>query len=822
MHPQGSEGSLNPITCADVSPGWFKVWTKAGKIIEFGHSADSALSATGAENVIVKRMWGINKVQDISGNYYTVSYANDSSNGIFYPTQIDYSGNVVVGQSAANSIRFVYEDRPDPIVIYQGGAINKTLKRLINVVTYVESRPVKSYSLSYEQSPSTGRSLWKYFTESTDTSLPSTIFDWVRQTSGSTRTRLATNAVYSAPALAIDVNNDGRVDFVSSQAFLTGTYNSTLIYFELAMSNGTDLIPQEVTSNQYPQQIGVGTTLAWFAMSLDRYAPQKMARIYDDGTNLKIDYYETIGPDSSGKWAFQRMSGGTLGTNANAATKKFFAADVDGDGRQDILSVYNSGGKVAIDRFGASVNVSARFTQLSHTVIDGSVFSTGDRWFAGDVDGDGKAELIRVRSESNSASADVYFSLLPINPSVGRPITAPNVQPVDFGVPLAEFVPRVWETRAGGIWDSQKWFLADVNGDGLADLINVFDDNGRASIDVHISTGTKFQSSRWITGQGPFADVQRWYVGDINGDGRADLINVFNDNQSATTEVRISTGTAFQYLEKWEEKSGGYSDAQKWYLTDVAGQGNSSLVNVFVDSGGKMSFDAHTPSPYGDRIARWTTGLGAANDIKYSNLITQPSRSSQVSSISLPIYVVSALTAPDGIGGQTKKSYMFEGLGLGYGGRMVGFERMHEIDSDKKIWTTTKFRQDWPYTGMPMEIRVDSFEVGQKLLKLVTNQFDCKRYFMPGYQCGQSGTESSFPYISESVVKTYDVNGTPLAPTNKTTVQYDDWGNPTVTTSTTPTAIGDHVTTVTNTYLNDESNWFIGRVKRSTVTKTAP
>ncbi|HUI71890.1 MAG TPA: SpvB/TcaC N-terminal domain-containing protein, partial [Spirochaetia bacterium] len=52
------------------------------------------------------------------------------------------------------------------------------------------------------------------------------------------------------------------------------------------------------------------------------------------------------------------------------------------------------------------------------------------------------------------------------------------------------FLSQRWATQQGGYWDGQRWMIADVNGDGLPDLINVFNDNGSTSVDVHLSTGT--------------------------------------------------------------------------------------------------------------------------------------------------------------------------------------------------------------------------------------------------------------------------------------------------------------------------------------------
>jgi YD repeat-containing protein len=73
---------------ANSYPAYFTVQTKSGLIIELGNTADSNF---------VAHIWSVNKVSDLRGNYYTVSYTSDSSHR--YPSlllsQIAYGGNTV-------------------------------------------------------------------------------------------------------------------------------------------------------------------------------------------------------------------------------------------------------------------------------------------------------------------------------------------------------------------------------------------------------------------------------------------------------------------------------------------------------------------------------------------------------------------------------------------------------------------------------------------------------------------------------------------------------------------------------------------------------
>ncbi|MBX9254521.1 S8 family serine peptidase [Desmonostoc muscorum CCALA 125] len=100
-----------------------------------------------------------------------------------------------------------------------------------------------------------------------------------------------------------------------------------------------------------------------------------------------------------------------------------------------------------------------------------------------------------------------------------------------------------WATGQGGFGNAQKWLVGDFNGDEKDDFANVFNDSNQASIDVHLSNGSRFNHERWATGQGGFWNEQKWLAGDFNGDGLDDLANVFNDNNQASIDVYFANNS---------------------------------------------------------------------------------------------------------------------------------------------------------------------------------------------------------------------------------------------------------------------------------------
>jgi hypothetical protein len=269
--------------------------------------------------------------------------------------------------------------------------------------------------------------------------------------------------------------------------------------------------------------------------------------------------------------------------------QRWLAGDFDGDGDGDVANVFGDAGLASIDVHKSNQRSFDAWGRWS--TRDGG-FSSQQKWLAADVTGDGRADLINVFNDGGLASIDVHRST-----GTG-------------------FIRARWMTRRGGFWDQQQWLAADVTGDGRADLINVFNDGGLASIDVHASTGTGFTSVRWATQQGSFRDDQRWLAGDVTGDRRADVVNVFDDGGLASIDVHVSSGTAFASWGRWSTRTGGFWADQKWRIGDFDNDGRADLANVFGEyipaTGATLaSVDVHVSTGTGFRFARWETRTGA-------------------------------------------------------------------------------------------------------------------------------------------------------------------------------------------------------------------
>ncbi|MCF2147559.1 S8 family serine peptidase [Desmonostoc muscorum LEGE 12446] len=282
------------------------------------------------------------------------------------------------------------------------------------------------------------------------------------------------------------------------------------------------------------------------------------------------------------------VTGASSFTNGRWATgqggfwndQKWLAGDFNGDGEDDLANVFNDNGLGSID---VHLSNGGSFTIERWGTGQGG-FWNDQKWVVGDFNGDGLDDLAKVFNDNNQASIDVHLS----NGS--------------------SFTMQRWATKQGGFWNAQKWLAGDFNGDGRDDFANVFNDNGLGSIDVYLSNNGSFTIGRWATGQGGFWNEQKWVVGDFNGDGLDEVAKVFNDKNQASIDVHVSNGSSFT-MKRWATGQGGFWNAQKWLVGDLNGDGKDDLTNVFNDSN-QASIDVHLSSGSSLNHERWATGQG--------------------------------------------------------------------------------------------------------------------------------------------------------------------------------------------------------------------
>ena len=171
-----------------------------------------------------------------------------------------------------------------------------------------------------------------------------------------------------------------------------------------------------------------------------------------------------------------------------------------------------------------------------------------------------------------------------------------------------------WTSRTGAFaWSRAKLAVADLNRDGLDDVVALYD-RGRSSAALYrfVSTGTRFtMSTGWATGPGTFSCSRaQLAAGDATGDGRDDAIVLY---RSTTTSSRLyvfaSSGTKLVKKTFW---SGAYTGSRaKLAAGDVDSDGDGDVVCLYrkSDNTGRLDVFRSSRKAFA-RPAIWYSGSG--------------------------------------------------------------------------------------------------------------------------------------------------------------------------------------------------------------------
>jgi hypothetical protein len=134
-------------------------------------------------------------------------------------------------------------------------------------------------------------------------------------------------------------------------------------------------------------------------------------------------------------------------------------------------------------------------------------------------------------------------------------------------------------------------------------------------------------------------------------------------------------------------------------------------------------------------------------------------------------------------------------------------------DTQTGISDTTSYRQDFPYIGL---VASTTRAAGSQTLGQSSNTFQ-----FSNASGGTTISPTSAPYqvsLSQNVSSGADLDGTAL-PTVTTSNQYDAYGNATQVVVSTSDGFSK---TTANTYTNDTTNWYLGRLTGASVKSVAP
>ncbi|MDH0864172.1 FG-GAP-like repeat-containing protein [Mitsuaria sp. GD03876] len=819
-------------------PDYFEVRSKAGLILTYGRTADATTEAQGTGKPVLS--WSLSRAMDRRGNYYDVRYSevNTATQGESYPERVLYTGHVDQGGGGGNiapynAIRFIYEDRPDLQLAFVAGSRLTNSKRLTALRAYVGTDAdgnggtlAREIRIAYTTNATSGRSLVDRITDcdGAGSCLPPTTFTWT--VSGVSAGAADGSGDWGGPPVWITtLARDGEKPQQVKNQVAMGDFNG---------DGKADLFRGDGTYWQVCLSTGTGFNCSNWGSSTALTREVVFGDFNGDG-KLDVATYPKV--DAPGNWTVCLSTGTGFNCSAWAGygASNYYGdgvvggalvGDFNGDGRDDIAIAGANG-----DNERMCWSTGAGFQGGTCQTYPGSylfmyywklsseesfkAMQTGQ--MAGDIDGDGKTDII-------------YYAGIQKDKMVFPKGGWGGIRPTDTGF-VSFSASSTGQVMLDGVLSPGDTRFTDVTGDpygSLSDVVNgyIADDTHSARMEICRSDGTKLLSCLPLTGAGtatgPVAMVR-----DLDGDGQPDV--VAGGQICQLKLVAYGANNADQYALSCAQRppgsgSGGNPTGQvlQSYVGDFDGDGRMDAAAYYMTSStsGYWRVSLSSNVGFADLLDTVSNGLGQSARFVYKRQ-SDPTVYTAGSAVSYPkrnvvgagTPLVSSLQVGNGVGGWLTSDYQYEAARTDLSGRGgLGFEKRRVIDRTKGITTQITVSQDFPTIGMPLETR--STQTNGTVLSLASMSY--------GSVAMAAG--SVCPYPTSATLQTRDLNGAAISTTSSSVASggIDAYCNVTDVTETVSTSDGASFATRTQTsYLNDTTAWLIGLPANTSVTKTA-
>ena len=517
----------------------------------FGFNSDSNVVSNNGQSYSVK--WAVDLVTDTHGNTIEYSYLqnpNSEDIGSQYLSQILYNSDEL------RSVEFLYESsvRPDRRRIYQTGNLLEESRRLTDIIVKVDGALVKRDHFEYVTlNPAlTSISKISHFGSDNTTTLYNITFEYYNATPG-----YYNSTVFVPPVL---FSNDARLDYGSR---LIDVNNDGLV--DIVQGNGSS-------------KIWINSNNTW-TLSTSWVLPVNITD--SSGTDLGVRF-----------------------------------DDVNNDGFVDILK-YKNGSTQGVYLHNGTAWVLSNWS-VPLAFVDSSGVDQGVNIV--NLNGDGKIDIVY----SKDGVRRVY-----LNNGSSWALNDSWIIPVDF---------------LSGTSDTGARFI-DINGDGMTDIVRS-SNLGSVNKSVWLNNASGFVSSNWtiplIFTTTATADTGVRFA-DLNSDGLVDLVESYVNGSVTSGSAWINNGTGWTQDDNWRIyeafTNNGFNIGRR--LSDVNGDGFTDVVVSHQASPQIYTVLKNSTFPYMLKIVR--NEYGGLITLNYTTSTSFDNRVNGISLLGFNIYVIKSV-----------------------------------------------------------------------------------------------------------------------------------------------------------------------------------
>ncbi|MBX9962901.1 MAG: FG-GAP-like repeat-containing protein [Burkholderiales bacterium] len=294
----------------------------------------------------------------------------------------------------------------------------------------------------------------------------------------------------------------------------------------------------------------------------------------------------------------------------------WLTGDFDGDGRTDILHAVRNTDYVHawLSSGGSQFNVGTFRPWAGYAIPNGV-------WLTGDFNGDGRTDVFHAVQGTDYAHTwmsrgDGTFKVGTFSPWHGyaipngiwlaADINGDGLTDVVHAVQGTDYV-HTWISNGDGTfrvgtfrpWPGYAipngiWLTGDFNGDGRMDILHAVQNTDYAHVWLSKGNGT-FQVSTFRPWPGYAIPNGLWMTGDFNGDGRTDIVHAVNNRSYVHTWISNANGTfTVGTFSPWA----GYAIPNGiWLVTDFDDDGKSDIVHAVQNTDYVHTWRSTPPAP---------------------------------------------------------------------------------------------------------------------------------------------------------------------------------------------------------------------------------